>query len=45
MQHDFDLLKQKMAELSRRETVDYKEVYRLKLELDKWIEKYYFENM
>ena len=45
MQQEFEEIKQKMNDLFRQEKVDYKEVYRLKLTLDKWIEKYYFDNI
>lgn len=45
MQQDFEEIKKKMNDLFQQEKVDYKEVYKLKLELDEWIEKYYFENI
>nr|QGT50990.1 hypothetical protein Firmicute1046_0660 [uncultured Firmicutes bacterium] len=45
MQKDFEEIKKKMSDLFRQEKVDYKEVYKLKLELDEWIEKYYFDNI
>lgn len=45
LQKDFEEIKKKMSDLFRQEKVDYKAVYKLKLELDEWIEKYYFDNI
>lgn len=45
MEQDIQMLKQKMAELVNSEDVQYDDIYKIKLEMDNIIDKYYFEQM
>lgn len=43
LENDFDVLKQKLAELAKKESLSYDDIYRLKLDMDVLIDRYYFE--
>lgn len=45
MEQDIQMLKQKMAELVNSEDVQYDDIYKIKLEMDNIIDKYYFEQI
>ena len=45
MEQDLQILKQRLSELVSNETLKYEDVYKIKLEMDDLIYKYYFEQM
>ncbi len=45
MEQDIQILKQRMAELLSSDDVKYEDIYKMKLEMDALIDKYYFENI
>lgn len=45
MEQDIQILKQRMSELISSEDVKYEDIYKMKLEMDALIDKYYFEQM
>ena len=45
MEQDIQVLRQRMAELVKNENLKYDDIYKMKLEMDDIIDKYYFEQM
>lgn len=45
MEQDIQMLKQRMAELVNSDDVQYDDIYKIKLEMDDIIDKYYFEQI
>ena len=45
MEKDIMELKQRMAELVANDNLQYDDIYRIKLEMDVLIDKYYFEQI
>jgi len=45
MEQDIQKLKQRMAELISRDDLKYDDIYKIKLEMDDIIDKYYFEQI
>lgn len=45
MEKDIQELKQRMAELVQNDNLKYEDIYKMKLEMDDIIDKYYFEQM
>lgn len=45
MEQDIQKLKQRMAELIQSENLQYDDIYKIKLEMDDLIDKYYFEQI
>lgn len=45
MEQDIQKLKQRMAELVQNENLQYDDIYKIKLEMDDLIDKYYFEQI
>ncbi|HIV86190.1 MAG TPA: hypothetical protein H9900_05200 [Candidatus Monoglobus merdigallinarum] len=45
MEKDIQELKQHMAELVSSDNINYDDIYKMKLEMDVLIDKYYFEQM
>ncbi len=45
MEQDIQKLKQRMAELAQNDNLRYEDIYKIKLEMDDMIDKYYFEQM
>ncbi len=45
MEQDLQILKQRLTELVSNETLKYEDVYKIKLEMDDLIDKYYFEQV
>lgn len=45
MEQDIQILKQRMAELVNSDELKYEDIYKMKLEMDALIDKYYFENI
>ncbi|MCI5892993.1 MAG: Spo0E family sporulation regulatory protein-aspartic acid phosphatase [Clostridiales bacterium] len=45
MEQDIQKLKQRMAELVKNDNLQYDDIYKIKLEMDDLIDKYYFEQV
>ena len=45
MEQDIQVLRQRMAELVKNENLKYDDIYKMKLEMDDIIDKYYFEQI
>ena len=45
MEQDIQVLRQRMAELVKNENLKYYDIYKMKLEMDDIIDKYYFEQI
>lgn len=45
MEQDIQMIRQRMVELASNETLEYDDIYRIKLEMDNLIDKYYFEQI
>ncbi len=45
LEQDIQVLKERMAELLTHDTINYKDIYKIKIEMDELIDKYYFEQM
>lgn len=45
MEQDIQKLKQRMAELIKNDDLNYDDIYKIKLEMDDLIDKYYFDHM
>ena len=45
MEQDIQVLSQRMAELVKNENLKYDDIYKMKLEMDDIIDKYYFEQI
>ena len=45
MEQDIQVLRQRMAELVKNESLKYDDIYKMKLEMDDIIDKYYFEQI
>ena len=45
MEQDIQVLRQRMAELVKNENLKYDDIYKMKLEMDEIIDKYYFEQI
>ncbi len=45
MEQDIQKLKQRMAELVKSDELNYDDIYKIKLEMDDLIDKYYFEQI
>ena len=45
MEQDIQVLRQRMAELVKNENLKYDDIYKMKLEIDDIIDKYYFEQI
>ena len=45
MENDIMILKQRMAELVNNDNLKYDDIYKMKLEMDVIIDKYYFDEM
>lgn len=45
MEQDIQKIRQRMAELLSSENLKYEDIYKMKLEMDALIDKYYFENI
>lgn len=45
MEQEIQKLKQRMAELASCEELKYDDIYKIKLEMDDLIDKYYFEQV
>ena len=45
MEQDIQVLRQRMTELVKNENLKYDDIYKMKLEMDDIIDKYYFEQI
>lgn len=45
LEQDIQVLRQRMAELVKNENLKYDDIYKMKLEMDDIIDKYYFEQI
>ena len=45
MEQDLQILKERLSELVSNETLKYEDVYKIKLEMDDLIDKYYFDQI
>ena len=45
MEQDIQVLRQRMGELVKNENLKYDDIYKMKLEMDDIIDKYYFEQI
>lgn len=45
MEQDIQVLRQRLVELVKNENLKYDDIYKMKLEMDDIIDKYYFEQI